>query len=285
MLGKILKYEFKATARIFVLLYAVLMVLAGINAALVATRDVINSEIYSSVVMGLTMIAYVLVAIAVFVVTAVLIVLRFYRMLGAEGYLWLTLPATTEQHILGKLVCGMVWSCASALIVIASIVVVVTPFGVNDQIWHAVSNLWNLLILTGFQPTFWLVAMIIMLLLGMLYGILMFYAAMAVGPTLVKSRLGGSVLAYVVFYVAIQVVGFIMMYVGMLPSAPILSANMDIPMSDSGVVSWAAMSAIAPGINQVTLAIIIISMAQCVLFAVAFYLITRYYMKRRLNLS
>ena len=95
MLGKLLKYEFRATARLFLPIYAAIAILAGLMLLLRALPDDATGVSFLTFMVGLL---YVVAAFGLFVTTVVVLVSRFYKnLLGAEGYLMFTLPVTTGQ--------------------------------------------------------------------------------------------------------------------------------------------------------------------------------------------
>ena len=89
---KLLKYEWKACARTCLPLYGVLILMSLISRILYvipknASLDFMLPAISSMLYMGVMM--------AAFVVTAVILIQRFYKnLLGSEGYLMFTLPVT-----------------------------------------------------------------------------------------------------------------------------------------------------------------------------------------------
>ncbi|MFR5640554.1 MAG: hypothetical protein ACLUDF_05780 [Butyricicoccus sp.] len=95
---KLLKYEWKACARTCLPLYGVLILMSLISRMLYvipknASLDFMLPAIGSMLYMGVMM--------AAFVVTAVILIQRFYKnLLGSEGYLMFTLPVTVTQHLL-----------------------------------------------------------------------------------------------------------------------------------------------------------------------------------------
>ena len=97
---KLLKYEWKACARTCLPLYGVLILMSLISRILYvipknASLDFMLPAIGSMLYMGVMM--------AAFVVTAVILIQRFYKnLLGSEGYLMFTLPVTVSQHLLSK---------------------------------------------------------------------------------------------------------------------------------------------------------------------------------------
>ena len=104
MLKQLLKYEFKATKRLYFGLYlalALLSVVLGVTFrqehALAHSTSFQNLEV-------ILMIVYVSVILAIAVLCFVSTVQRFYKnLLGREGYLMHTLPVTETQLILSKL--------------------------------------------------------------------------------------------------------------------------------------------------------------------------------------
>ena len=117
MLKKLLKYEFRATARRYGGLYLALLgvsVLFGLSLRGGIYRNV-QSNLYDTyvAVMGLV---YTAVLIGTVVVTIMTIEQRFCRnLLGREGYLMHTLPVTEVQLVTSKLISSTVWSVCSIL--------------------------------------------------------------------------------------------------------------------------------------------------------------------------
>ena len=87
MLKKLLKYEFKATARTYGGMYLALLAASVLFGGSVWRWNGTNSDAYSTLV-GLLSLVYTAVIIGTVVVTIMTIVQRFYRnLLGREGYL------------------------------------------------------------------------------------------------------------------------------------------------------------------------------------------------------
>ena len=98
MLTKLLKHEFRATARIMGPLYLVLLAVAlGFN---FSARLMDSGNFVLNMLAALVVMAYVVAITAVFIVAFILMLQRFYKnLLGDEGYLMFTLPASVSQHI------------------------------------------------------------------------------------------------------------------------------------------------------------------------------------------
>lgn len=109
MLGKLLKYEFKATAKVFLPLYITLLVVAIINGFF------INSEMFN--IRGLLMMLFGALLIALFVITVIVLVQRFSKnLLGDEGYLMFTLPVKSSSILISKYLVALLWTVLSAMI-------------------------------------------------------------------------------------------------------------------------------------------------------------------------
>ena len=86
MLSKLLKYELKATGRIFLPLFLALLLFAGIN------RFTLSPDEFDAPAM-ISMIMYIIIMVGMFVMTFIMMIQRFYKnLLSDEGYLMLTLP-------------------------------------------------------------------------------------------------------------------------------------------------------------------------------------------------
>ena len=115
MLKQLLKYEFKATSRVYGGLY--LAVLA-VSALLGISFQV--PVLFTAPIAAL-MIVYMALVVAIVVMTILTIVQRFtHNLLGREGYLMHTLPVPTSQLILSKLLSSLVWALCSILVVLLS---------------------------------------------------------------------------------------------------------------------------------------------------------------------
>ena len=162
MLKQLLKYEFKATKRLYFGLYlalALLSVVLGVTFrqehALAHSTSFQNLEV-------ILMIMYVSVILAIAVLCFVNTIQRFYQnLLGREGYLMHTLPVTETQLILSKLITSMVWVLCSGLVGIVCITVMVAvgvfdpeTFGMVD--WESWKQLWGMLY-GELGARFWLV--------------------------------------------------------------------------------------------------------------------------------
>lgn len=203
MLTRLMKYEFKSTARLFVPLYAVLLIFALLNRFLNPFEALQTAESFSiqTFIRGLGIAVYFFLIIAVFVITLVITIQRFYKnLLGDEGYLMFTLPVKPWQHITNKLLTAMVWCVFSAIVVVASFFILHESGDVIEFLTHAINAIKHTFGIAGF------VTLPILALAQLAAGILMIYNAMALGQLFQKHRLLASFGMYCVLYFIQQVV-------------------------------------------------------------------------------
>ncbi|MDR1953575.1 MAG: hypothetical protein LBQ21_03730 [Clostridiales Family XIII bacterium] len=291
MLGKLIKYEFKATAKLFLLAYVALAVVALLNLVLfpLAVGDNPVGETLragTGIVPGgdsavlnvagvLTMVLYVLSAIGLIVVTFVVVIIRFYRnLLGDEGYLMFTLPVTISRQILSKLIVGTLWTVCSIAIVFVTFLVLL----IRLDALEAVNDTLRTLSETGYPVGLWIASIVFTIILSALSGILQFYAAMAVGPRITDSRLGGSIVAYIVIYIITQVVTFAILLIFALIS------NLEL-FAQSAAENLTSVSAQAQLFDSVGFVILGSSVVSCVAIGTACYIFTHRMLKRNLNLG
>jgi hypothetical protein len=207
MLGKLIKYEFKATARLFLYAYLAIIVLAAVNLVLekASGSDV---TIFEGIFGGL----FALAIIAVSVITLVVIVVRYYRnLLGNEGYLMFTLPVKTHSLILSKLIVGFVWTVATAAVCILGVLIISAGPGDFFRVCgDAIAELGK----AGYDVNLWIFCIVLLLITCTVCSILEFYAAMSIGPHITKNRLGGSILGYIIIVVVTQIAVTLVLFIG-----------------------------------------------------------------------
>jgi len=118
MLGKLIKYDFKANAKLMLILN-----LAIVIAGFFGGRFIIpNMDKVDSRIIGIVVIFYILLIVAVGFAVPFIIVSYYYRSFFTErGYLSFTLPVSKGQHLLSKSISGVVWLIVSGLAIIVSL--------------------------------------------------------------------------------------------------------------------------------------------------------------------
>ena len=197
MLGKLLKYEFKATGKTFLPLYGALLIVSIIQKIFFETGVFeTNNTVLALLSASIPMIFSGLI-VALMAVTVVTMVQRFSKnLLGQEGYLMFTLPVKTSVLIWSKLIAAWVWSILS--MVVAILAFVITFFGfveweivlreLRDVILYITQNFNVALIIFEFS---------ILMIVGSASSILTIYLALSIGQLVYKHRMLVSVGAYV----------------------------------------------------------------------------------------
>ncbi len=264
---KLLKYEWKACARTCLPLYGVLILMSLISRILYvipknASLDFMLPAISSMLYMGVMM--------AAFVVTAVILIQRFYKnLLGSEGYLMFTLPVTVSQHLFSKTIIAVVMIALSGIAAFLSIGIFADmSFGTLfiDMI-KGVARSGGLLF--GLE----LFALAVLGIAGMA---LFVYMCMALGHLAGKHRLLMSVVWYVVLSTVLQVLLLLVMMGGgnVMPEA----------LADA-IVRWldSTMQTITP-MDAAHL-----MLRCCCVFALigdaVYFLVTRWILVHKLNLE
>nr|WP_308742317.1 hypothetical protein [uncultured Anaerocolumna sp.] len=195
MLGKLLKYEFKATSRILIPLYLILLITTGMN------RLILLLDIFEGSLMIIPMIMktlFILSVITIFITAFILMIYRFYKnLLSDEGYLMFTLPAKTHQLIISKYLATLTWLLVSIIIIIGSAVLAI---GTPENIKLVLNNLNEFLIqfeASGNNTTVTIITLLLFCLTSFITYISLIYASIAIGQLFTKNRLVGAFVSYI----------------------------------------------------------------------------------------
>jgi len=201
MLGKLLKYEIRATARIFLPLYAVLLIFAFINRILsLSFHEWKTPEVIS-------MILYMTILIGMFVMTLVVMIQRFYKnLLSEEGYLMFTLPTKTWKHIISKLFIAMMWTLVSGLMAMISIFIIAFDKVLTKDFFQSVINSVNeLYAFLGGSSFVYLLEFLIAGIISLASNVLIIYASIAIGHLFNRHRILSSLGAFIVLSTVSQI--------------------------------------------------------------------------------
>lgn len=204
MLKQLLKYEFKATKRRYFGLYLALALLSVVLGVISRQEHALAHSTSFQNLEVILMIVYVSVILAIAVLCFVNTIQRFYQnLLGHEGYLMHTLPVNENQLILSKLLTSMVWVLCSGLVGIVCITVMVSIGGVIDPEtfgmvdWNSWKQLWQMLY-EEMGPEFWVAAWTILINLARLASlILCVYAACMIAHQFPKHVMVAGILAFI----------------------------------------------------------------------------------------
>lgn len=271
MLSKLMKYEVKATQRIFLPMYALIIVFAGINKLFMQLNFQRTDGVFF-IATGISMAVYVILIAATFIMTLVVMIQRFYKnLLGDEGYLSFTLPVKVHSHIDCKMLITLMWSVLSIVVALLSVFILAVSTNMMKETRE---------ILTAIGRDFqhyggmaWLVAVeiIVLVLVSILVSTLQIYASVTVGSYCSKHKLLAGFGAFIGFGVVEEIIGSIIfgIYTG--------GQQMDYFLHSHTLTDWAMLHTTAGFLGATILFNLV--------FGVAFYFFTNWLLSKKLNLE
>ncbi len=217
MLGKLIKQEWKATIRILLPLYMILVCTTLIT-SLLAHWD----NDFSNLITGLSTFTYGISLVLIAAGTTLLLYVRFYKnLLTDEGYLMFTLPVKTSDLVLSKLVISCFHTIASIIAVILSLLALAYASGHHDTV-SAVINLFReeLVHESGLAEPLLLIIAAVLVILSIVSSIVLVYFAIALGQLFTSHRIIGAFVSYGAIYVVMELLLFAMMMVFVLINGP-----------------------------------------------------------------
>lgn len=281
MLSKLLKYEFKSTARLMLPIYLLVIAYALICRLFIEIAKAI--EIFN--ILSVLMVSvYILILLGAFIVTYVLMIQRFYKNLtGDEGYLMFTLPVTPEKHIITKLITSCVWLISSVIVSIISIFILIYSKGMIKNSLSIFSELMNSFSTEmSFPAVSVIIGWIISMIVSLAASIMMIYVSIALGQLFTGHKLIGSIISYVGIHTFLQILStFMFIFISI--SFPDLWNNM---LNNTGNY----VNLVRPNITYNTEAIVIntlftIATAGNLLTGGSAFFVTNFIFKNKLNLD
>ena len=212
MLGKLLKYEIPAMGRRLGPLFA-----AWAAASVFLGLALRTVQSHTELLMILSVLIYVGVGMALFVMMFVLIIQRYSRsLLGDEAYFNLTLPVTAAEHIANKTISAMIWTAITSFAALVSIFLIAL-FGAGiREIMNFDWQLWwiDLADAATWQGILFIIEMIILFILSTVKSILGIYAAITIGHQAKDRTTLLSIAAYIGLMAAESTIGKIAMNLG-----------------------------------------------------------------------
>ena len=268
MLGKLLKYELKATSRVFVPLYIAILVVSIVNGLS------LNLEIFN--IQGLATIILMCLFISLFVITIVVTIQRFNKnLLKDEGYLMFTLPVSSKYLVLSKYLTSLIWTFLSFVVAFLSftIIFMIPTYKYFDFSYFInefnllFSNMLNLNILGQFLK--------IILLMIISYTIFIFnvYLALSVGQLPIFNRFRN-----VSSFIGFLVINLLISYAQNIVSLFVNDASVNIEAIDN--INYAISSVTSIVSKGLNVAIVI----NLIIILVLFFA-TTYILDKKLNLE
>jgi hypothetical protein len=118
MLGKLIKHEFRATGRIMLPMFAIMLLVSALANISIANLDRVNNRILG-VIMMIIVVVFAIGLIAMAIVSIVLMINRFRsNILGDEGYITFTLPVSVHSLLWSKIIVTTVWFLLTILVIV-----------------------------------------------------------------------------------------------------------------------------------------------------------------------
>ena len=274
MLRKLLKHEFRATGRIMLPLFGILLLVSvGAN---FSSRGMLNSDSSLLRTLGTIFIMLFIVGIfAVGIISFVLMINRFYKnLLQDEGYVMMTLPVCVHQQIWSKLIVSTVWFAATVVVIGLSCCIMAFDIRFVGELWHGLGELIayaarsNHLDLVANGAAF-AVELLLLCVLGSFGLCLRFYSAMSIGFSFPNHKGLLSVAFYIATGIALQILGGLGMAL----------------VNDSWfhrlLLGWEPNVSVVAGMHLGMWFLIVLELIYCAVF----YFLTVYFLQKHLNLE
>ena len=274
MLRKLLKHEFRATGRIMLPLFGILLLVSvGAN---FSSRGMLNSDSSLLRTLGTIFIMLFIVGIfAVGIISFVLMINRFYKnLLQDEGYVMMTLPVSVHQQEWSKLIVSTVGVAATAVVIGLSCCIMAFDIRFVGDLWHGFLNLLdyavriNHLDLVANGAAF-AVELLLLCVLGSFALCLRFYSAMSIGFSFPNHKGLLSVAFYIATGIALQILGGIVLSL----------------LNDSWfhrlLLGWEPQLSGAAAMHLGMWFLIVLELIYCAVF----YFLTVYFLQKHLNLE
>ena len=283
MLGKLIKHEFKAVNRLMIPLHLalILITIVGrfyIQFSMGPGRDALNTNIWYGIISVMLTSFYVIALVAICIITWVYLhILRPRKNLFTdEGYLMHTLPVSAASHIFSKLIVAFVWTLVDALLLILS----VAAMFVNAEFFRAFGELWREMLLSfpeafGVSAGLGIPVFLLVILLDVIRGFLIIFMCIAVGHSFNSHKILSSVGVYVGFQVIGGLLSSIFMALTGLTNFSGYGNGLSLFITARGSINSTAYFWSYMGFSLVfTLVLSVVS-----------FLVTNYFLTRRLNLE
>ena len=268
MFSKLLKHEFRATARMLLPVYALPVI-----TALLFNLFIRLARAYDSVAVrtmsGLMSSLYMITIFGSGLVTIVIMMYRFYKnYMTDEGYLMFTLPVTTDQLICSKLLVAFVWTLLSHAVVLLSLFIPTIGQGFWKEAIDDLKKFVEFFLddFTYAELVGYGVRVAVLFVLMNVASYLMIYMAISIGHSFANHK----VLLSVVFYIAVMVILQVIFSFG-------FTFGM-IGLTETGLIDDLTFKSAMDGI-------FILGIVIWVILSGIFYLVTHLMLRKRLNLQ
>ena len=221
MLGKLIKYEFKACGRVFFPIYLVILILSIINRIysqygfIQSLKNNLSQKGSLLGVQGILTVVLFALFVSLFVITIIFTIQRFKKsLLEDEGYLIFTLPVSSRNIILSKYIVSLIFVILSTLVAILSFMLM--GIFIENYKFARIMNMTGLIIINMINSDKGILTAILVLILGLIIVytnfVLSVYLSISVGqiPKFNKHRSGIGVIA---FFLINIIIGYVRSFI------------------------------------------------------------------------
>lgn len=278
MLGRLFKYELKATSKVLVPIYIAFIAITIISRVSIDLQ--VDEGSLWSFINGMGLFVFIISAITMFVATAIVIIWRFYRNTSSdEGYLLFTLPVKVDYIIISEFLCALIWGFLMSAFTVLGIFLMIFNRNIDDNIinFSYFGNILSSLTADGIKAIFYL---FLDILISTFQEIMSIYCAISLASLFNKHRLIFSATFYIGLLIVVNAFSILIMNIveKIFPSGVYNAYSEDISFSDI-VTSW--NTDVAPIINSV------VSIVDWVFLVVVIsieYIIIRKILSKNLNI-
>lgn len=265
MLGKIIKYDLKASSRLFILMHAIyILICLAVRFLYMDRLDLFDSSDQLFISLALFLILLVTIVCALSIFTWIQITVRFYRNLfSKEGYLSWTLPVSGVQHLWGKIISGFILMAVDATVIYGGIVLMFTGETVTSAYSLIAADVTQELGMPLGMFSFFIYLATVASCIG---SVVMLYFCIVVGQLFPGHRVLCAIAAYFITTFVIQILSMILMILlGCFPGYDFYQAQ-------------------GETMKDYMFTILISSTALMIVIAVIQYFAAHYIMKKKINL-
>ena len=206
MLRKLLKHDFISVWRLAIPVFAIatgIVLFAYTMCSIESDNPVLR--IFSTLLFPTGIIVLIVACVVIFCLP----VLHFYRnLMTGEGYLSFTLPVTTYQIVLSKLIVGAVTMLINLVFTVGGFLLLL-----STEADLGTFSLKGLHMPDGTSIVPFIVAMLITIVFATICQQIYLYLAVCLGQVLCKNKIIGSVLGYAIIYIVNQAINLVLLAV------------------------------------------------------------------------
>ena len=274
MLRKLMKHELRATGRVMLPLFLlVLITAAGAN---LATRTLLEADNKLMNLMGIILLTAFIIAIAAACIMAfALMIQRFYKnLLQDEGYVMMTLPVSVHKHVWSKLLVSLLWYAASFIVVASAFFILMFDIELAKEIAGAFNGILQQMkeLFPNGEIVHIIIAvleLVVLCVVSIAANCLEFYAAMSIGQSFANRKILMSVLVYFGINFIMQILGGVF---------GIIVDKNGLPFS---VTNYLDTLSVPVTIHVVMAGLLLFTLV----LSLIFYFISTYFLKNKLNLE